>query len=309
VARVVLDESPMTLADETRVGRWTRRFKVAALSAQRLVDWAARPEEYGAVVHASGRFPHLLYGARIPLERHDAHPVFEQGKRHNVRLAAPAFDGLEISPARPFSFWRVLGRVTEERGFRYGMELQGGCIVPAIGGGLCLLSRALFQLAVHAGFDVLERHGHSLIAVEPPPGALWGLDATVLWPYVDLRFAPRRGRVALKVQVTDGALHVSARSNLPPEGQVELSAIDEREHDGVRSNRIVRRVGGVFRDVVAVNRSRVLAAAEQQRSCLTCSETGCHSRVVPELAQRGKPSAQDSGARDETGDLERTEAA
>jgi vancomycin resistance protein VanW len=108
---------------------------------------------------------------------------------------------------------------------------------------------------------------------------LWGLDATVLWPYVDLRFAPRRGRVALKVQVRDGALHVSARSTLPREGNVELAAIDAREQNRVRSNRIVRRVGGVFRDVVAVNRSRLLT--DVGRSCLTCDETGCHSRVVP----------------------------
>jgi vancomycin resistance protein VanW len=280
----VLDERGMTLNDETRVARWTRRFKIAALQAHRLYGWWTQPEEYGAApVHASGRFPHLLYGARIPIDRADAaQPLFEAGKRHNVRLAAPAFDGLELSPERPFSFWRALGRVTPERGYRCGMELSGGCIVPAIGGGLCLLSRALFQLAVHAGFDVLERHGHSLVAVEPPPSVLWGLDATVLWPYVDLRFAPRRGRVALKVEVKAGALFVSARSTLPREGRIELAAIDERVSAGVRSNRIVRRVGGAFRDVVAVNRSRLMA--DTQRSCLTCNETGCHSRVIPEAA-------------------------
>lgn len=273
-----MQEDP-SLAAESRVGRWTRRFKMTALKAHRLVDWAVRADEYGGEpVHASGRFPHLLYGARIPIERHDAHPVFEAGKRHNVRLAAPAFDGLELAPDRPFSFWRALGRVTAERGYRHGMELQGGCIVPSIGGGICLLSRALFQLAVYSGFDILERHGHSLVAVEPPPGALWGLDATVLWPYVDLRFAPRRGRVALKAQVRDGALHVSARSTLPPAGSVEVNAIDERVHDRVRTNRIVRRVGGAFRDVVAVNRSRLLN--DPKRSCLTCGETECHSRVT-----------------------------
>jgi vancomycin resistance protein VanW len=270
------------LAFENRVGRWTRRFKGAALKAHRLYQWWSSPDEFGAPVHAGGRFPHLLYGARIPLERQGAHPVFEAGKRHNVRLAAPAFDGLELTPDRPFSFWRSLGRVTEGRGFRHGMELQGGCIVPSIGGGLCLLSRALFQLAVHSGFDILERHGHSLIAVEPPPTALWGLDATVLWPYVDLRFAPRRGRVALKVEVEGGALHLSARSTSGPEGLIEVQAIDERVRDRVRTNRIVRRVGGVFRDVVAVNRSRLLD--DPTRSCLTCNELGCHSRVVPEAA-------------------------
>lgn len=276
-----MQEDP-SLAGESRAGRWTRRFKMAALQAHRLYSWWAEPQEYGEPRHASGRFPHLLYGARIPLERHDAHPLFEAGKRHNVRLAAPAFDGLELSADRPFSFWRALGRVTEQRGFRQGMELQGGCIVPAIGGGLCLLSRALFQLAVYSGCEVLERHGHSLIAVEPPPSVIWGLDATVLWPYVDLRFAARRGRVALKVQVRDGALYVSARSTLPHEGRIELSAIDERVHERVRSNRVVRRVDGVFRDVVAVNRSRVLK--DTGRSCLTCDETGCHSRTVPEAA-------------------------
>lgn len=274
----------------SRVSAWTRRAKIAVKATQRLVRWAMEPEAFAGPPHGTVPDAKTLSATRISLRSTNAtHPLFEEGKQHNVRLAAPAFDGLLISPERPFSFWRALGRVTARRGYRHGMELAGGCIVPAIGGGLCLVSRALFQAALYSGFDVLERHGHSLAAVEPPPGVVFGLDATVLWPYVDLRFAPRRGRAVLKVEVRGGALLVRVQATEPLESRLVFEAIDDRTtHEGaerIRRNRILRHWHdhGDRRwrtDEVAVNRTRLLTETHRQRSCLTCNETSCHARVV-----------------------------
>src|ERR1700743_3485817 len=89
--------------------------------------------------------------ARVPIARSGAHPTLEAGKRHNVKLAATAFHGVVIAPDRPLSFWRTLGPATAARGFTWGMELRAGCAVPSIGGGLCLVSNALFAMAVEQG--------------------------------------------------------------------------------------------------------------------------------------------------------------
>lgn len=148
------------------------------LAGRRLAAWALQPGRWTRPVLAppAEAFAHDLYDVRVPLLRRDpaADPRLEAGKRVNVALAACAFDGLLLTPAQPLSFWRTLGRVTPEAGFQLGMELRGGCIVPTVGGGVCLLSNALFAMAARLGWAVLERHGHSLEAVPPTDGGPWG---------------------------------------------------------------------------------------------------------------------------------------
>ncbi|HEY1743030.1 MAG TPA: VanW family protein, partial [Granulicella sp.] len=75
---------------------------------------------------------------------------------------------------------------SRRRGFVVGRMLRQGCVVPAIGGGLCQLSNALYGLALKSGCEIVERHAHSI----KMPGAPVD-DATVAWNYVDLRFRVR----------------------------------------------------------------------------------------------------------------------
>lgn len=58
--------------------------------------------------------------------------------------------------------------------------------MPAVGGGICQLSNAIFEVATKAGATIVERHAHSRIV--PGSAAERGADATVAWNYVDLRF-------------------------------------------------------------------------------------------------------------------------
>ncbi len=108
------------------------------------------------------------------------------GKVQNLRAAALSFHGIEVPAGEIFSFWRQLGRTTRRKGFTHGRELREGCLVPALGGGLCQFSGLLYQAALDAGLEIVERHAHSRVV----PGSLAerNLDATVFWNYVDLRF-------------------------------------------------------------------------------------------------------------------------
>lgn len=119
------------------------------------------------------------------------------GKVENLRRSALTFHGVEIPAGATFSFWSQLGRTTRRKGFTAGRELREGCLVPAIGGGLCQLSGLLYQAALEAGLTVVERHAHSRIL--PGSTAEQNLDATVFWNYVDLRF---RSRSAWRIEVT-----------------------------------------------------------------------------------------------------------
>ena len=258
---------------------WLRRVRVAGLAAKRYGRWLTEDGfEVPDRIAPDGPVAHTV---RSPIPRAGAHPRLEAGKRHNVRLAAAAFHGVVITADRPLSFWRTLGPATAARGFTWGMELRSGCAIPSIGGGLCLLSNALFTLAVEQGWQILERHGHSMALADAA-----ALDATVAFPYVDLRIAPRAGTAVLDVTVRGDVLVVAVHHDAP-RLRVELdreprdTGGDQHDAHDTRDTRIWRRV---WRDHELVEEALIVDDHQripaELRTCLDCGEVACRARVT-----------------------------
>jgi len=249
------------------------------VQARRLARWVREPDQFAPPARTTPSGP-IVYQLRVPIGRTGANPRLEAGKRHNVRLAATAFHGVAIGADRPLSFWRTLGPATAARGFAWGMELRSGCAVPAIGGGLCVVSNALFAIAMELGWQIVERHGHSLALADP--GAH---DATVAFPHIDLRIAPRSGAATLGMTVHGDVLVVSVHHDARLV-HVELER-RQHEHGDIRETLVRRRVwteGALVEDrVVVADRQRI---PHVLRTCLDCGETACHARVeLPEHAR------------------------
>lgn len=119
------------------------------------------------------------------------------GKIENLRVALASLHGVEVPAGGTLSFWAQIGAPVARRGYVPGRELREGCIIPSIGGGLCQLSNALYQAALQAGLDIVERHAHSQLV--PGSAAEQGRDATVFWNYVDLRL---RGEHGFRIEAT-----------------------------------------------------------------------------------------------------------
>jgi len=139
------------------------------------------------------------------------------GKVQNLRRAAAALDGRLLISGAVFSFWRHVGRATSRRGFASGRMLREGCMVAAVGGGLCQLSNALYDVALRTGCQIVERHAHSHRV--PGSAAAIGRDATVAWNYVDLRFeAPQPMLLSVKLGARDLVVSLLAREAAPTSG-------------------------------------------------------------------------------------------
>jgi vancomycin resistance protein YoaR len=158
---------------------------------------------------------------RLWIENHPAERRLEAGKVQNLRLAAAALDGLVIPAGEVFSFWRHVGPPTARRGFVEGRMLQQGCMVASVGGGLCQLSNSLYEAALEAGCEIVERHRHSRRV--PGSQAALGRDATVAWNYVDLRFRPRVA-MRLGVVIDEESLWVTLSRRTPPDGPHAIEA-------------------------------------------------------------------------------------
>ncbi len=149
----------------------------------------------------------ILYPSRIGAEF-----ALQAGKVQNLRIAAKFLNGVSIPAGEVFGFWAQVPRPTSFRGFVAGRELREGCVIPSIGGGLCQLTNALYDAALKAGFEIVERHGHS----RQVPGSMAeaGRDATIFWNYVDLRFKPATG-AQLEIVLGRGELLVRIRGEAP----------------------------------------------------------------------------------------------
>ena len=103
---------------------------------------------------------------------------------HNVHLMADFIDGTIVKPGETFSFNKVVGPRTPERGFLEGQMIVGSLVLPSIGGGVCQTATTLFNDAFEAGLPILERRNHNLYLSHYPLGR----DATVSWGGPDLVF-------------------------------------------------------------------------------------------------------------------------
>ena len=207
---------PADRRQPTRLGLALFGAKVALFCARRTLAEFGRAPKRLRRAGDPAVYDHLLVESVTSLwsDASLAERAMQLGKVHNLRRAAMAFDGLELPAAAVLSFWRQLGKASRSRGFADGRMLQEGCMIPAVGGGLCQLSNALYDVALRAGCEIVERHAHSRMV--PGSAAAWGRDATVAWNYVDLRFASARP-LRLSVRLDEERLVVSlfARSSDP----------------------------------------------------------------------------------------------
>lgn len=101
------------------------------------------------------------------------------GRSDNLFTAAKYMNMYILAPGDVFSFNKVTGPRTFERG--YSMAPVVGGI--GIGGGVCQVATTIYNTALLANLEIIERHPHSIRVGYVPPGK----DATVT-NYVDFKF-------------------------------------------------------------------------------------------------------------------------
>lgn len=148
---------------------------------------------------------------------------FSEGNRprsHNIRTAARTLDGTVLPPGGKLSFNGHLGRRTAQKGYREAGVYVSGRHDTDIGGGICQVSTTLFNAALMAGLEPLDRSPHSL----PVPYVPLGRDAAVSYPKPDLVLRnPYEFPVAVSGSVAQGKLTFTVLGATAAKPKVELS--------------------------------------------------------------------------------------
>jgi len=151
----------------TRVGNWVFETKAALLRLRRVgADLALDAPRRHRRSETLATAP-VLVTIRSPLwtSRGGAKDrALNAGKIQNLRAAISGLDGIEVGAGEVLSFWRQVGKPLRRRGFVEGRELREGCMIATVGGGLCQLSNALYEVALQAGLEIVECPQRSTIS-------------------------------------------------------------------------------------------------------------------------------------------------
>jgi vancomycin resistance protein YoaR len=249
---VSLDGERLARLVRPRLGKWIERARNArfVVSGDRVRVASSRPgrdvdpAQLAAAVEAAaegGRVARVELGARdADLTTAEARALgirqklvsyttqmgeSSSNRIHNVHLMADFIDGTIVKPGETFSFNKVVGPRTAERGFLEGQMIIGSLVLPSIGGGVCQTATTLFNDAFELGLPILARTNHNLYLAHYPLGR----DATVSWGGPDFVFRnDLKHGLLIEASYTDATLTFTVYGT--PEGRRVVS------HTGPQTN-------------------------------------------------------------------------
>ncbi len=106
-------------------------------------------------------------------------------REKNVSQAAKYMDGKILKPGEIYSMNETIKERTSQNGYVKGIYIgEGGRFAMGMGGGVSIITAATWSSAFYAGLEKIEQRAHSVLISRYTPG----LEATVSWPKLDLKF-------------------------------------------------------------------------------------------------------------------------
>ena len=123
----------------------------------------------------------------------------------NLRLAASKVNGTIVLPGETFSYNKTVGKRTVAAGYKEAAIYENGQVVDGVGGGICQISTTIYNAAVEANMEIVERRNHQFV----PSYVSGGYDATVAWGSTDFQFKNTRDYpIKIEVDVSGGVASV-----------------------------------------------------------------------------------------------------
>lgn len=110
------------------------------------------------------------------------------GRTNNLKIASTKTNNLVLMPGEIFSFNKVVGKRTVEEGYKDAKIYENGKVVDGLAGGICQVSSTLYDAALLANLEIIERYNHQFTTSYLPGGK----DATVVYGIKDLKFKNNR---------------------------------------------------------------------------------------------------------------------
>ena len=246
----MLDPRDKTLQPPIHRSCLRLRLGKAYYAGKRYLLWCSSRFQW-AKKRQNGRLPYIQAAHATPLLRHlrGDQMEWQRNKVVNLKLAVARLDGLILHPGETFSYWKLIGKPTRQKGYREGMVLFLGQIGSDVGGGLCQLSNLIFWMTLHTPLTVVERYRHSHnVFPDADRTQPFGSGATCAYPHRDLMIRNDTDQdFQLCLRVGETHLQGEWRAMRPPERRYEVVERDARIDQAAWGGYI--RHNALYRDV------------------------------------------------------------
>jgi len=143
----------------------------------------------------------------------DSPHTAQAGRTKNLELACKAIDGTILNPGDEFSFNKIVGERTPEKGYQSAIVYQtGGKSEAEAGGGVCQVASTIYTACLYADLKVTERSPHMFTVTY----VQLGMDATIYWGNLDYKFVNSTDHpLRIDASVSGGYVHVKLVGTAP----------------------------------------------------------------------------------------------
>lgn len=140
------------------------------------------------------------------LASYDSAHTANAARTKNLELACKAIDGTILNPGEEFSFNKIVGERTKEKGYLGAIVYtDGGKSETQEGGGVCQVASAIYTCTLLAELEVTERSPHMYLVTYVEPG----MDATIYWGSLDFKFKNSTEKpLRVDASVSGGYVHI-----------------------------------------------------------------------------------------------------
>lgn len=157
-----------------------------------------------------------------------------ENRNTNLRLVCQLLDGMVIQPGEVFSYNGAVGERTAERGFKSAGAYSGNRLINSIGGGVCQGSTTIYNCALLADLEIVERYCHGFTVTYVPIG----LDAAVNWATAtDLKFRNNTHfPIMIRAQLSDGYMKIQLLGTDEKDYYIVMEATHSYEEKRIYAN-------------------------------------------------------------------------
>lgn len=114
--------------------------------------------------------------------------TINKNRSNNIEISAKKIDGTILMPGETFSYNQTVGERNISNGYKEAGAYAEGKVIQDVGGGICQTSSTLYNAALLANLEIVDRTNHQFLTSYVDAGR----DATVTWGGIDFKFKNTR---------------------------------------------------------------------------------------------------------------------
>ncbi len=155
----------------------------------------------------------------------------EENTLYNIRKASDQINGIILKPGDNLLFNQLIGPAEKEDGYKESTIIANGQFVSGYGGGVCQVSTTIYNAALLANLQIIERYNHSIYGDVTNYVPL-GRDAAVFYGYKDLKFRNSLDQqIVIFSEIKADKLVVTMFGERLLEKDIEIITRDKQVHD------------------------------------------------------------------------------